>query len=373
MAAAQALEDKEQVRTTTRATATKTKALDDALLQAKTVEEIDAAYLKFGDGAQRRDVLKAARTSEKETSAIKNFSVFYSKKYPEATPEEINAIASDPELRKAVADPTKSMFEHIKTKNGYVIYDKKTGKPVNGGSVKGGFSSSGSGGGAGAGTGQATGAAIGVGPAGEQVYRTKGGALFVYGSDGSTVAYQGEVLPKGSTPKVTEDQAKAAAWTAQIDNAANVIYEVIEKDPAVLEMSLPEYLRGKIPVVGEDVANVYRSPDRQRFVNAAQAAAEAALRAATGAGVNNQEQRQKIAELTPQLGDSVEVIKDKLNSLKMYAEALRQRAGPAIKPKVEGEPAPKVGAIIDGHRYIGGDPASALAWKKLAAPKGGAR
>jgi hypothetical protein len=361
-------------RTTSRATATKTKALDDALLLAKTPEEADAAVLKYGTGVERKEILKSNRAAEKEKSAQTNFGVYYSKRFPDASPEEVAAMAQDPEIRKAIADPTKSMYDHVRGPNGVVIYSKRTGQPVAGGSAKGGFSGiGGSGGGAGAGTGQATGAAIGVGPAGEQVYRTKGGALFVYGSDGSTVAYQGEVLPKGSTPKVTEDQAKAAAWTAQIDNAANVIYEVIEKDPAVLEMSLPEYLRGKIPVVGEDVANVYRSPDRQRFVNAAQAAAEAALRAATGAGVNNQEQRQKIAELTPQLGDSVEVIKDKLNSLKMYAEALRQRAGPAIKPKVEGEPAPKVGAIIDGHRYIGGDPASALAWKKLAAPKGGAR
>lgn len=62
---------------------------------------------------------------------------------------------------------------------------------------------------------------------------------------------------------------------------------------------------------------------------------ESLLRAATGAGINKMEAEQKVAELTPQFGDSDAVIKQKMAAIPIYIESLKMRAGPGAK-KVQG-------------------------------------
>jgi len=53
------------------------------------------------------------------------------------------------------------------------------------------------------------------------------------------------------------------------------------------------------------------------------------LRAATGAGVNKDEAKQKIDELTPKYLDKPEVKKQKLDAIPVYIESLKTRAGRA--------------------------------------------
>jgi len=55
---------------------------------------------------------------------------------------------------------------------------------------------------------------------------------------------------------------------------------------------------------------------------------EALLRAATGAGINQYEAEQKVAEITPKYGDSDEVVAQKMAAVPLYLESLKLRAGP---------------------------------------------
>jgi len=142
----------------------------------------------------------------------------------------------------------------------------------------------------------------------------------------------------GSVGKTTEDQAKAAGWYNQAQNAyANLTKSMIDPStgkisykaasPSMMESMLPKNMKGAV-----------QSPERQRFAQAASSMSEALLRAATGAGVNKEEAEQKIAELTPTYWDDDSTKKQKLAAIPMYLQSLQTRAGkaPLIEPSING-------------------------------------
>lgn len=128
----------------------------------------------------------------------------------------------------------------------------------------------------------------------------------------------------------TEDERKAAGWFFQADNARRNMEQVIRSNPGAAYPTVPERAASFIPGVGVDIANSIRPADRQKFVQASESMSEALLRAATGAGVNRDEQAQKVRELVPQLGDKPEVVKQKIASYDVYMNALKARAGRAM-------------------------------------------
>lgn len=129
----------------------------------------------------------------------------------------------------------------------------------------------------------------------------------------------------------SEDERKAAGWYGQATRAlANMRAAVAEdKDadtPGLIETYIPN----------AEIANRSRDPARQRYANASSSLAEALLRAATGAGVNESEARQKILEVTPQRGDSKEVKTQKMKAAEGYLADLQARAGRALRPTGSG-------------------------------------
>ena len=86
---------------------------------------------------------------------------------------------------------------------------------------------------------------------------------------------------------------------------------------------------GTLPFIGEGGAALARSTGRQKFNQAASSLSEALLRAATGAGVNRDEAKQKLEELTPVFTDDADTRKQKLEAIPMYLESLKSRAGRA--------------------------------------------
>lgn len=144
------------------------------------------------------------------------------------------------------------------------------------------------------------------------------------------------VTKSGGTP--TEDERKAAGWFFQADNARRNMQRVVARNPKAAYPTITERGAGLVPLVGEDLANTLRPEDRQMFVQAASSMAEALLRAATGAGVNESEARQKIAELVPQLGDKPGNVKQKTDAYDVYMKSLQSRAGRAL-PTGVGAPA----------------------------------
>lgn len=149
----------------------------------------------------------------------------------------------------------------------------------------------------------------------------------------------------GMTPAPTgggnpgEDERKAAGWLAQSNLAWQQMREAMASDEKAARPTGKEKLITLIPgKAAEDVAYAQMSPARQRFVTAASSFAEAALRAATGAGVNEAEARQKIAELTPRWNESPEAMADKEARMRMYITSLEARAGRALPQAVQALP-----------------------------------
>ena len=165
----------------------------------------------------------------------------------------------------------------------------------------------------------------------------------------------GKIVPlAGFTRKdnMTEDQAKATGWLAQARYARKNMLDAMASTPGAAEPGLNDVVAA-IPSFGAGgaVANMLRSDDRQKFIQAASSFSEATLRAATGAGVNKDEAAQKIKELTPVFGDSDAVIKQKMDAQDMYLKSLEVRAGPGAKKADAIIPAP--GKAASGLKFLG--------------------
>jgi hypothetical protein len=75
------------------------------------------------------------------------------------------------------------------------------------------------------------------------------------------------------------------------------------------------------------MSNIGASAPQQKFRQGSSALTEALLRAATGAGMNESEAKQKAIELTPQVGDTDAVILQKQDAIPLYIASLEARAG----------------------------------------------
>ncbi len=148
-----------------------------------------------------------------------------------------------------------------------------------------------------------------------------------------------EFVPKGQIPKgaplptaasrPSEDENKATQWAVQAQYATDNMAKIFGANPKAANQG---FIESYLP---ESFANYIRTADRQQFQQAASSFAEAALRAATGAGVTESEAKQKIAELTPVWGDKAPVITQKLNSIPLYLASLQTRAGRGLAPANE--------------------------------------
>lgn len=156
----------------------------------------------------------------------------------------------------------------------------------------------------------------------------------------------------GGMPKLTEDQGKATGWLVQATNAFSNMDNIVKTDTKATK---PGFADAVASFGSEAIGNSLRSPARQKFVQASSSLSESLLRAATGAGVNESEAKQKIQELTPVFGDSKEVIKQKMDAIPLYIDSLKVRAGPGA-PLAEGvvkknsAPASNIENLLDKYK-----------------------
>lgn len=135
------------------------------------------------------------------------------------------------------------------------------------------------------------------------------------------------------TPKMTEDQAKATGWLVQAENAYTNLKKVaFDKEGKITSAARPGVADAiaEVPGLGS-IGNYFRTADRQKFNQASSSLAEALLRAATGAGVNIDEARQKVQEITPVFGEDAETTQQKFDSIPLYLDTLRVRSGPGAE------------------------------------------
>jgi hypothetical protein len=144
-------------------------------------------------------------------------------------------------------------------------------------------------------------------------------------------AVAGVPLPSKNTGtnvgNATEDERKAAGWLVQADNAyKNILGAMYTKEGKPTGAEEKGFFEA-LPFIGGGGAT--QSEKRQQFVQAASSLSEALLRAATGAGQNENEAKQKIEELTPQYFDTRGTIDQKLKAIPVYLNSLKERAGRA--------------------------------------------
>lgn len=144
-------------------------------------------------------------------------------------------------------------------------------------------------------------------------------------------AVRGVPLPSKNTGttvgNASEDERKAAGWLVQADNAyKNILGAMYTKEGKPTGAEEKGFFEA-LPFIGGGGAT--QSEKRQQFVQAASSLSEALLRAATGAGVNENEAKQKIEELTPQFFDTRGTIDQKLKAIPVYLNSLKERAGRA--------------------------------------------
>ena len=163
---------------------------------------------------------------------------------------------------------------------------------------------------------------------------TPDGYVRVFGTQSQAVSAPGggprPLMGKGNN--LSEDQGKSTNWLVQASNGFENMKKAIAREPGA---SKPGFLDALAEVpsagIGGGIAQALRSPDRQQFIQGASSLGEALLRAATGAGINVYEAQQKTKELTPVFGDEPAVVKQKMDSIGLYIQALKVRAGPGAK------------------------------------------
>jgi hypothetical protein len=131
-------------------------------------------------------------------------------------------------------------------------------------------------------------------------------------------------LTTGKKAAASEDERKAVTWLSQATNSyQNMLNSMYDKNGNPTGAESP-YLINVGPL----------DPNVQKFKQATSSLAESLLRASTGAGVTKDEAAQKIREITPSFYDSAEVKKQKLDSIPVYIESLKLRAGRALPEAV---------------------------------------
>lgn len=153
-----------------------------------------------------------------------------------------------------------------------------------------------------------------------------------------------EPIPGGPAIKAsqgTEGEKTAAGYGMRMQEAEKILADVIAKDQGAQKPGKIEQITGGTGVI----ANMSRSPERQRYRQAQEDWVRAKLRKESGAVIADEEMDREISVYFPQIGDSKEVIQQKAQARQVAIAAMEQAAGQAAgKANV---PPSEQGADID--------------------------
>lgn len=174
--------------------------------------------------------------------------------------------------------------------------------------------------------------------------------------DGTVSIQQGAA---GKPPKLTEAEGKNSGFLVRANTAQETLNALEDEGT-----SLWNATAGKVPLIG----NGLRSQDAQKYDQAKRNFINAQLRRESGAVISQEEFANAEQQYFPQPFDGPEVIKQKrqarqdaIRGLEIGSGAGAQLAAPE---KTAPAGAPKPGAVEDGYRFKGGDPADPASWEK---------
>lgn len=153
---------------------------------------------------------------------------------------------------------------------------------------------------------------------------------------------------EGLQKPLTEAQGKAAGFADRMMAAEKIL-----SDPSYKETVSPaEAAISSLPIVGDAASNVFRSANRQQYVQAQEDWVRAKLRKESGAVIGADEMRDEVRTYFPQVGDSPAVIAQKAEARRTAMQGIGREAGATYKQ----QEAPKARSKqfdISGRKVVG--------------------
>ena len=185
--------------------------------------------------------------------------------------------------------------------------------------------------------------------------KARSGMSFRTNADGTIEMIQGDL---SSLPKLTDAEGKSAGFLERGRKSNSVISKLEGQGTSLFNATI-----GQLPVAG----NYLRSQDAQKYDQAQRDFVNAVLRRESGAVISPQEFDNAKQQYFPQPGDGPEVIAQKRANreaaLRGFEISAGQGAGLVTPAPGASDGAPQPGAVEDGYRFKGGDPADPNNWE----------
>lgn len=179
----------------------------------------------------------------------------------------------------------------------------------------------------------------------------------------------------------SKERSQAGAFATRLDDAESVFQDLAAKgfDRASNKSSM-QAAAANSNIMGVNVGSIAKGaglidPQVLQQDQAERNFVNAVLRKESGAAISQSEFDNAEKQYFPRAGDSDEVKSQKTRNRAVARAALRAEAGAGLLsniqkqlPKTENvkPKGPKVGEVIDGHRFKGGDPAKQSNWEKVS-------
>lgn len=167
-----------------------------------------------------------------------------------------------------------------------------------------------------------------------------------------------------NTGQATEGERTAGILANRLDFAQSQINDILAAAP---ESASPNALPTVFSSMGLDYLARVSNPSERQIIEAAQDdMLDAALTLGTGAAYTREQFQAYKRSYFPQLGDDQKTIDAKARRLTNLLDAAYQKAGRGAPDARRSAPAraPAVGDVVEGYKFLGGDPADPASWEK---------
>jgi hypothetical protein len=181
---------------------------------------------------------------------------------------------------------------------------------------------------------------------------------------GTPITNNGVPVNPGATKPLTETQGNATNFAARMTQAEKIVTDLEAKG---VNSSQPGTLAAK-----SKWTNWLATSEGQQYMQGARNWVTANLRKESGAAIPPAELDAEVEKYFPIVGDGAANIEQKRQARAVAREGMLVQAGPGAK-QVEGivqrgtgkKAPPKVGDVVDGFRFKGGDPGQQSSWEKV--------